>query len=145
MCTSVFILNETDINAATGSPPTFEPTWNQAPSSVTYESVFLQDVNQTTLMGASAGNTTTSGDSISTSAPATNNGDLVIATATCSKTGTYTVNNSFTEALEPSITDVSAVDGYKSAEGANEIPSVTHSTADGRQSLVGFVVQGSMQ
>jgi hypothetical protein len=34
------------------------------------------------------------------------------------------------------------VDAHKAATGANETPSVTHSTTTGRQSLIGFVVRG---
>jgi hypothetical protein len=136
--TAAFILNDIDITAATNT--TFSPGWSTTPTSYAYASVFLQDVNQNTLTGATASNATTTGATITTSALATNDGDMVIDAATCSNTGGYTVNNGFTEALEPSISNASAVDGYKSATGVSETPSVTHSTSTGRKSLIGFVV-----
>ena len=66
---------------------------------------------------------------------------MVIDAATCSSTGSYTVDNAFTEALELSIASADAVEGYKTATGADEIPSVTHSTFTSRQSAIGFVVR----
>ena len=136
---AAFILNDAGINAATST--TFSPVWSATPTSYVYASVFLQNVNQSALTGATAGNATSTGATITTSALANNNGDMVIDAATCSSTGSYTVNNGFTEALEPSITNADAVDGYKSATGVNETPSVTHSTTTSRQSLIGFVVR----
>ncbi len=136
---AAFILNDANITAATTT--TFKPTWSATPSSLVYTSVFLRDVNQPTLTGATASNATSSGATITTSALATGTGDMVIDAATCSNTGSYTVGNGFTEALEPSISNADAVNGYKSATGANETPSATHSTSNGRQSLIGFVVR----
>jgi hypothetical protein len=136
---AAFILNDAGITAAANT--TFTPSWSAAPTSVVYDSVFLQNVNQATLTGATASNATSTGATITTSALATGNGDMVIDAATCSNTGSYTVNNGFTEAIEPSITSADAVVGYKSATGSNETPSVTHSTTTGRQSLIGFVVK----
>jgi hypothetical protein len=66
---------------------------------------------------------------------------MVIDAATNSNTGTYTVNNGFTKGVEPSIKNADAVAGYKAATGASETPSVTHSTTNGRQSLIGLVVK----
>jgi hypothetical protein len=136
---AAFILNDAGITAATNT--TFVPTWSATPKSYAYSSVFLKNVNQTTLTGATASNATSTGATITTSALATSAGDMVIDAATCSNTGTYTVNNSFTKALELTITNADGVDGYKSATGANETPSVKHSTTNGRQSLIGFVVR----
>jgi hypothetical protein len=136
---AAFILNDAGITAATNT--TFVPTWSATPTSYAYSSVFLKNVNQTTLTGATASNATTTGATITTSALATSSGDMVIDAAACSNTGTYTVNNSFTKALELTITNADGVDGYKSATGANETPSVKHSTTNGRQSLIGFVVK----
>jgi hypothetical protein len=136
---AAFILKDTGITAATNT--TFTPTWSATPSSVVYESVFLKNVNQTTLTGATASNATSSGATTTTSALANSIGDMVIDAATNSNTGTYTVNNSFTKGVEPSISNADAVAGYKSATGVNETPSVTHSTTNGRQSLIGFVVK----
>jgi hypothetical protein len=136
---AAFILNDAGINAATTT--TFTPKWSATPTSYAYSSVFLKNVNQTTLTGATASNATSTGATITTSALANSAGDMVIDAATCSNTGSYTVNNGFTEALELTITNADGVDGYKSATGANETPSVKHSTTNGRQSLIGFVVR----
>jgi Tfp pilus assembly protein PilE len=139
---AVFRLNEAGVAAATSS--TFSlVTWNQTPDDASYESVFLQNVNQTTPVGATANNGVTTGATITTAALATSSGDLVIDAATCSNIGSYTTNNGFTEALEVAflLNSTDGVVGYKSATGANETPSVTHSTSNGRQSLIGFVMQ----
>ncbi|MGA2092466.1 MAG: CotH kinase family protein, partial [Sedimentisphaerales bacterium] len=138
---AAFILNDAGINAATST--TFTPTWSATPSYGTaYASVFLQNVNQTTLTGANASNQATTGATITTSALANSSGDMIIDAATNSNTGTYTTNNSFTKAVDLSVSNFDGVAGYKSATGASETPSVTHSTSTGRQSLIGFVVKG---
>jgi type II secretory pathway pseudopilin PulG len=135
--TAAFILNDAGITAATTT--TFTPNWSTAPTNVAYGSVFLQNVNQTTLTGATASNQTPTGGTITTSALANSAGDMVIDAATCSTTGTYTTNG-FTKALELTISNADGVDGYKSATGASETPSVTHSNTTNRQTLIGFVV-----
>jgi hypothetical protein len=139
---AAFILNDAGISAATDT--TFTPVWSAAPAGYAYSSVFLQNVNQATLTGATARNRTSSGDTITTAVLTTSTGDMVIDAATCSNTGTYIVNNGFTEALEPSISNASAVVGYKSTTGIDETPSVTHSSSNGRQSLIGFVVASTV-
>jgi len=139
---AAFILNDADINAATNT--TFTASWSATPYYGTaYESVFLQNVNQSTLTGATANNATSSGSTITASALANSSGDMVIDAATCSNTGSYTVNNSFTVAVDLSRTNFDGVDGYKPATGATETPSVTHSTSTGRQSLIGFIVKAA--
>jgi beta-lactam-binding protein with PASTA domain/lysophospholipase L1-like esterase len=137
--TAAFILNDDGITAATNT--TFVPVWSGTTTGIGYGSAFLQNVNQTTLTGATASTTTTNGSTITTSALATAAGDMVVDAATCSSTGSYTVNNFFTEALELTVSAADGVDGYKSATGVSETPSVTHSTANNRQSLIGFVVK----
>jgi hypothetical protein len=139
VCVSAFRLGEAGVTAATSG--TFTTTWSATPSSTAYASVFLQNVNQAVPIGASARNGTTTGATITTSALANISGGMVIDAATCSSTGSYTVNNGFAEALEPSISNADAVDGYKTATGVAETPSVTHSTTTSRQVLIGFVVQ----
>jgi type II secretory pathway pseudopilin PulG len=136
-----YILNEAGVAAATSG--TFAPTWSTTPDYVAYASVFLRNVNQTTLIGASASNGTTSGNTITTSALATSNGDMVIDAATCGNTGSYTINNGFTEGTDQTMGDTATgATGYKSATGVAETPSVTHSGAN-RQVLIGFVVQSA--
>jgi len=138
--TAAFILNEAGVAAATSPPGTFTPTWSAAPTSSGYYSVFLQNVNQTTLTGATASNQTATGSPISTSALATGAGDMVIEAGTCSNTGAYTAYNGFAP-LEIAITNADGMIGYKSATGVNETPSVAHSTTTERQTLIGFVVR----
>ena len=140
MYTAAFILNEAGVAAATSPPGTFTVTWSSAPTAVTYSSVFLQNVNQTTLTGATAGTTTTSGTVITTAALATSNGDMVIETAASNAAGTYTVTAGWTKDVDLSVTGYDGMDGHKSATGVNETPSVTHTVAT-RQSLIGFVVK----
>jgi type II secretory pathway pseudopilin PulG/regulation of enolase protein 1 (concanavalin A-like superfamily) len=137
--TAAFILNDADITAATTT--TFTPTWSASPYyGASYYSVFLRNVDQTTLYGATASNITSTGATITTSsALATSTGDMVIDAATCSNTGTYTTTG-FTKSYDLSVSNFDGVAGYKSATGAAETPSVTHSTTNGRQSLIGFVV-----
>jgi hypothetical protein len=134
----LFILDEDGIDAASGS--SFVVTWAENPNRTpAFSSVFLQNVYQTSPVGASdsAGGTTAT---ISTSALSTSDGDMVVLAATCGNTGTYSVNNGFTEAVELSMTSADGVAGYKAATGANETPSVTHSNIN-RQVIVGLVVQ----
>jgi len=135
-----YILDEADIAAATSD--TFVPNWSTTPDEVSYSSVFLSNVNQTTSVGATADNETASAfpDTITTSGLSTENGDMVIVAATCGNAGDYTVNNSFTEAIELDLASSVGVAGYKTATGANETPSVTHSGPN-RQVIIGFVVQ----
>ncbi|MCJ7729771.1 MAG: agmatine deiminase family protein, partial [Sedimentisphaerales bacterium] len=136
--TAAYRLGEADINLATSG--TIVPTWTGTRTSTNYISVFLSDVIQTVPVGPNAvsGGTTAT---ITTSALATSNGDLVLDAATHSETGTYTVNNSFTEVNEPAMSSSDAVVGYKLATGAAETPSVTHSGSTHRQSLIGFVIK----
>jgi hypothetical protein len=134
---AAFILNDAGIDAA--SSTAFGLSWSgTAPTNVAYSSVFLGNVNQDALTGAT-GNATGTGSNVSTSPLATSDGDMVIVAAACNSAGEYTVNNGFTEALEFSVGSGDGVNGYKSATGVNETPSVTHDVA-ARQSLIGFVV-----
>jgi len=135
---SLFILNEAGINAASGS--SFVVTWADNPNRTpAFTSVFMQNVNQTSPVGASDSNGGTTA-TISTTALSTNDGDMVVLAATCGNTGTYSVNNSFTETVELSMVSADGVAGYKAATGANETPSVTHSNIN-RQVIAGLVVQ----
>jgi len=134
----LFILDEDGIDAASGS--SFVVTWAETPNRTpAFSSVFLQNVDQTSAAGASASNGGTTA-TVSTSALSTSDGDMVVLAATCGNTGTYSVNNGFTEAIELSMTSADGVAGYKAATGANETPSITHSNVN-RQVVIGFVVQ----
>jgi len=134
----LFILDEAGISAASGS--SFVVTWAEIPNRTpAFSSVFMQNVDQTSPVGASASNGGTTA-TVSTSALSTNDGDMVVLAATCGNTGTYSVNNGFTEAVELTMTSADGVAGYKAATGSNETPSVTHSNII-RQVIVGLVVQ----
>jgi hypothetical protein len=136
-----YILDEDGVAAAIGN--TFTPTWSATPSNVGYASVFLQGVNQTTLIGATDGNTTTTLDTIKTDPLATSNGDMVIVAATCGNAGSYTVTP-FTEGIDQQMNSTATgVTGYKSATGVSETPIADYSATVNRQVIIGFVVQSS--
>src|SRR5262249_25718095 len=122
--TAVFILNESGIAAAASATFTtaFSVTPTQPPG---FSSVFLVNVNQTGPVGASASAASTSATA-STAGLGTASGDLVILAATNGNTGTYNVNNGFTKRIELTISSADGVAGSKSATGAIETPSVTH-------------------
>ena len=136
---AAYRLSEPNIALATSPPGTFTPTWSVTPTSVSYTSVFLSNVNQTTLIGATARNFATTGTTLATSALANSAGDMVIEGATSSVTGTYTANNSFTKDIDLGVTGFDGMDGHKPATGVAETPSITHPT--GNQVLIGFVVK----
>ncbi|MHC4739984.1 MAG: carbohydrate binding domain-containing protein [Planctomycetota bacterium] len=134
-----YILDEAGISAASGSD--FVVTWAETPSrSPGFSSVFLQNVDQSDPTGASGGNGTESSATLATSALSTSDGDMVFVGGTCGNSGTYSVNNGFTEGIEIDIASADAVAGYKAATGAAETPSITHSNVN-RQVVIGFVVQ----
>ncbi|MHC4739543.1 MAG: DNRLRE domain-containing protein, partial [Planctomycetota bacterium] len=136
--TCAFILDEDGIDAATSS--TFSPSWNTLPSGTpAYTSVFLQNVNQTTLVGAT-GTGGTSTTTAQTSALSTNDGDMAIVAGTCGNDATYSTINSFTEAIEVAPSSADGIGGYLSCTGANVTPGVSHTNVN-RQSVIGFVVQ----
>lgn len=135
---AVFILNEAGVAAASNS--TISASWSDT-SSNSLTSVFLGNVDQANLIGDCATNGVTNAATIAASALATSNGDMVIAGATCTETGTYTPNNGFTEGVESPISSADGCGDYKSATGAAETPSVTHSSSMNRQAIIGFVVQ----
>jgi chitodextrinase len=133
-----YILDEAGINSASGS--SFVVTWAQSPyRTPAYSSVFLENVNQTNLIGASASNGGSTA-TVSTATLATTNGDMVIVAGTNGNTGTYSVNNGFTEDIELSPSSADGVAGHKQATGVAETPSITHSSPN-RQVAIGFVVQ----
>jgi rhamnogalacturonyl hydrolase YesR len=139
---TVFILEEAGIDAATSS--TFNPSWSATPENTGYASVFLSYVNQTDLIGDSDKNGfESSTQNITTNQLSTGDGDIVFVGATCGNTGDYTVNNGFTEAAEHDMASSIGTDGYKSATGSNETPSVTFTGTVNRQVIIGFVVQSA--
>ncbi|MHC4456284.1 MAG: chitobiase/beta-hexosaminidase C-terminal domain-containing protein, partial [Planctomycetota bacterium] len=134
-----YILNEAGITAASGN--SFSPNWgSNNPDKVGYSSVFLSAVNQSYLIGDSNSNSVAGSDTVSTDPLYTSSGDKVIVAGACGSTGSYTLTNGFTEALELSMTSSDGVAGHKSATGVNETPTTVHSTTS-RKAIIGFVVQ----
>jgi len=142
---AAFILDESGIAAASGS--TFVPTWGDTPSSVSYASVFLQNVDQTSIIGAtdSASTTSSTPNPITTDSLYTEDGDVVIVGAVCGNNGSYTLNNGFTEGTDQSVgsNGHTGVTGHKSATGVAETPSATFDDTVNRQAIIGFVIQAS--
>ncbi|MFA5239379.1 MAG: cellulase family glycosylhydrolase [Phycisphaerae bacterium] len=139
--TAAFILDEAGINAATTT--TFSPSWGTSPSYSEFAHVFLQNVNQAALTGATASNATLTGATITTAPLVNGNEDMIIEAGSESGTGTYTANSGFTKDIDLNVTGLDGIDGHKLATGLPETPSVTHSATNGRQTLVGFVVQAA--
>ena len=140
--TAAYILKETGVAAATSG--TFVPSWSgTAPSAVGYSSVFFSNVDQTTSVGATGtGKSTT--NPVTTSALATNDGDMVILGHTCGNSGSYTLNNSFIEGTDQTMgSTATGVTGRKPATGAAETPSATYSSTINRQCIIGFVVKAA--
>jgi fibronectin type 3 domain-containing protein len=134
---AAFILNDANITAATNT--TFTPTWTNQPPSIIYSSVFLRNVNQTTLVGATASAGVTSGATVSTSALANSNGDMVIEATADSVLGTYTLTPGWIKDLDIGSSNPDGMGGHKPATGASETPSITQSS--GSHSLIGFVAK----
>lgn len=134
---AAFILNNAGVTAATNT--NFVPTWTNQPPSITYTSAFIKNVNQTTPVGATA-SAGVGGTTISTSALANSNGDMVFESATSSVAGTYTVTAGWTKDVDLSVSGYDGMDGHKPATDAGETPSVTQSSS-GNHSLIGFVVK----
>lgn len=135
---AAFILDEAGIAASGGAD--FEIEWNHTPSRTPgLSSAFYGNVDQSQMVAAKASAAGT-GATVSTQGLATGQGDLVVTAATCGNAGGYTVNNGFAKTIELSVTSADGVVGGKTATGAGETPSVTHS-APNRQAVIGFVVQ----
>jgi hypothetical protein len=135
---AAFILKEAGVAAA--SSGTFTPTWSSEPTEIGYASAFFSNVDQTTSTGATGTGGSTS-NPVTTSALSTTNGDMVILAATCGMTGSYTLNNGFTEGIDQQMASSTGVTGHKKATGAAETPSATYSGTINRQMIIGFVVQ----
>jgi hypothetical protein len=140
---TAFILNEAGISAA--GDGTFVPAWDIIPGAVVYTSVFLEDADQTTLIGDKNSAGTTTSNPIATAALSTEDGDMVFAAAACGNRSSYTLNSGFTEGFDQQFGDATTggtgVVGYKFATGAAEIPSATYNDTMNRQVIIGFVVK----
>jgi hypothetical protein len=65
---------------------------------------------------------------------------MAFVAGTCGNTGTYSVINGFTGAIEVAPSSADGVGGYLPCTGADVTPGVSHSNVN-RQSVIGFVVQ----
>ncbi|MBN2019061.1 MAG: hypothetical protein JW749_02415 [Sedimentisphaerales bacterium] len=140
---AAFILKESGIVAATNN--TFVPTWATDMSSNPpgYASIFLTNVNQAGSTGATSSSGATT-NTVTSSAIVNNSGDMVLVAATCGQSGSYVLNNGFTEGTDQQIGGtVTGVTGHKYATGASETPSATWSGSSdiNRQMIMGFVVK----
>jgi hypothetical protein len=138
---AAYYLNEAGITAATNT--TFTPTWTNSPTYVEYTSVFVANVNQTTVIGATDSNATDvgTGPTIGATALATGPGDMVIEASANTSSGIYTANNGFTKDFDSSSSSYDGMDGHKTTTAAFETPSVTHNVSTSRKVLIGFVVR----
>ena len=136
---AVFILDEAGISAASGSD--FNPVWSEEPErDPAYASVFLQNVDQFDPIETIEGNSTTDGENTTQTNPLSNDpGDLLVVGGTCGRTGSYSVDNGFTEGIELDIESADGITGHKQATGTSEAASVTHSDCD-KQVVVGVVI-----
>ena len=140
--TAAFVLTAEQLSKATDT--NFVPSWSATPTrQPAYASIFLSNVDQQFPVGASAANGASGATTVSTSGVATTAGDYVVVAGTSGNTGTYTVNNAFTETLEHTIVSADGVVGYKMADGSSEVGSITH-TSSLRQSVIAFAVQGAV-
>ncbi len=140
---TAFILDEAGIEAASNG--TFVPVWDTTPGAVVYTSVFLEDVDQTSMTGDEASASTTTSNPIMTDALFTEEGDIVFVAATCGNMDSYTLNNGFTEGFDQQFGDATtggtAVAGYKCATGVVETPNAAYNASINRQVIIGFVVK----
>ena len=66
---------------------------------------------------------------------------MVFVAATCGNSGSYTLNNGFTEGIDQTMGGTATgVTGHKLATGASETPSADYSATANRQVIIGFVV-----
>jgi hypothetical protein len=111
-------------------------------------SAFYTGVKQSAPIDATGSGTTTSSDTVTTSAGlSTTNEGYVLACATCGTTGTgYAPNNSFVERADDSTPTVDGAASArftvidKAATGASETPSVTFSTSANRQAIAAIAL-----
>jgi hypothetical protein len=137
---AAYILNEAGVAAAENS--TFVTTWNITPPVVGYSSVFLDNVDQTALVGISDSNGTTTLNPIKTNLLSTINRDMVIEAATCGNLGIYTLSTGFTTGISQIMSaTATGVTGHKAATGAPETPSADFSATLNHQVIIGFAVK----
>jgi hypothetical protein len=137
----IWILDESGIAAASGS--TFVPTWTSAPANPMYAHAFFADVDQTTPTGAQevAETASSTPNPLTTTALATNSGDMVVVGAVSGNDGSYTPQNGFTEGNDQTAGSTTTMGtSYKAASGSSETPSMLHSGPN-RQVIAGVVLR----
>ncbi|MCD6365542.1 MAG: hypothetical protein J7M14_06670, partial [Planctomycetes bacterium] len=145
---AAFYLDEAGIAAAGGSDFvlgwTDEPAWADR---LVCTSVFLGGADQQAVIRAADSNVyiesgANTSRTISTDPLFAGPGDMAFVASTTGATGSFSVNNDFTEALELEMASSDGVVGYKAATGVSETPSVWHSNVN-RICIIGFVVASS--
>jgi len=137
---SIFTLNEAGVNAA--SSGTIDVTWSETPSTgYSIYSVLLGNVDQTIPVSATATNGLT-GTTVTTSALAATNGNMVVLCGATANNNTVTFNNGFIGQFESNSSWGDGIGGSKMGSGVNETPGFSQS-ASGRMSLCAIVVKNA--
>ncbi len=141
--TELWYLNEAGIQAATGS--TFSPTWSGDPAynlEEYYTAVTLENVDQSSPIGNSSTNSTTTVNPIQTSSTlAVDARDLVVVSASAGNTGSYTPGSGYTEGTDQSALSSTMASGYKAIAGdGTEQPSMQFDLTINRQVILAAVI-----
>ena len=141
--TELWYLDEAGIQAATGS--TFSPTWSGDPPfelEEHYTAVTLENVDQSSPIGNSSTNGTTTANPIQTSsALVVGAGDLVVVSAFSGAAGSYTPGSGYTEGTDQSALSSTMASAYKAiAAGGTEQPSMQYDLTINRQVILAAVI-----
>ncbi len=142
--TELWYLDEAGIQAATGS--TFSPTWSGDPPfelEELYTAVTLENVDQSSPIGNSSTNGTTTANPIQTSsALAVGVGDLVVVSAFAGTAGSYTAGSGYTEGTDQSALSSTMASAYKAiAAAGTEQPSMQFDLTMNRQVILAPVIK----
>ena len=142
--TELWYLDEAGIQAATGS--TFSPTWSGDPPfelEEHYTVVTLENVDQSSPIGNSSTNGTTTANPIQTSsALVVGVGDLVVVSAAAGTAGSYTPGSGYTEGTDQSALSSTMASAYKTiAAGGTEQPSMQYDLTINRQVILAAVIK----
>ena len=144
--TELWYLDEAGIQAATGS--TFSPTWSGDPPfelEEHYTAVTLENVDQSSPIGNSSTNGTTTANPIQTSsALVVGVGDLVVVSAAAGTAGSYTPGSGYTEGTDQSALSSTMASAYKViAAGGTEQPSMQYDLTINRQVILAAVINAA--
>jgi hypothetical protein len=140
----VWYLNETGIQAATGT--TFVPTWGGTAGTfdVLYTAVTLDNVDQTTPIGDISSNGGTGNPIQVAAALNVTVGDMVLVGATSGNAATYTPDTGYTEGTDQAGASSTTATAYLSiATAGTQQPSATFDAAVNRQTITGTIINHS--